>query len=73
MMRGALNRRPFLNGRFLSPLSPRRQRRAARIQVIAFERGKAVEYDVAIIGGGPAGCACALYTSRAQHKTVILR
>ena len=72
MMRGALNRRPFLNGRFLSPLSPRRQRRAARIQVIAFERGKAVEYDVAIIGGGPAGCACALYTSRAQHKTVIL-
>merc|ERR1719440_605519 len=28
--------------------------------------------DVVIIGGGPAGCACALYTSRADHKTVIL-
>ena len=30
------------------------------------------EFDVIIIGGGPAGCSCALYTSRASHKTVIL-
>ncbi|MEM8637895.1 MAG: FAD-dependent oxidoreductase [Cyanobacteria bacterium P01_G01_bin.54] len=30
------------------------------------------EFDVAIIGGGPAGCTCALYTSRADFKTVIL-
>ncbi len=30
------------------------------------------EFDVVIIGGGPAGCACALYTSRADLKTVIL-
>ncbi|AFY38620.1 Thioredoxin-disulfide reductase [[Leptolyngbya] sp. PCC 7376] len=30
------------------------------------------EFDVAIIGGGPAGCTCALYTSRADLKTVIL-
>ncbi|MEM9927908.1 MAG: FAD-dependent oxidoreductase [Cyanobacteria bacterium P01_D01_bin.50] len=30
------------------------------------------EFDVVIIGGGPAGCSCALYTSRANHKTVIL-
>ena len=30
------------------------------------------EFDVVIIGGGPAGCSCALYTSRADHKTVIL-
>ena len=30
------------------------------------------EFDVVIIGGGPAGCSCALYTSRASHKTVIL-
>ena len=30
------------------------------------------EFDVVIIGGGPAGCTCALYTSRADHKTVIL-
>ena len=30
------------------------------------------EFDVVIIGGGPAGCACALYTARADLKTVIL-
>lgn len=30
------------------------------------------EFDVVIIGGGPAGCTCALYTSRAELKTVIL-
>ena len=31
-----------------------------------------LECDVAIVGGGPAGCTCALYTSRADLKTVIL-
>ena len=31
-----------------------------------------LEFDVIIIGGGPAGCSCALYTSRADLKTVIL-
>ncbi len=31
-----------------------------------------IESDVVIIGGGPAGCTCALYTSRADLKTVIL-
>ncbi|CAJ1954765.1 unnamed protein product [Cylindrotheca closterium] len=31
-----------------------------------------IECDVAIVGGGPAGCTCALYTSRASLKTVIL-
>ena len=31
-----------------------------------------IECDVAIIGGGPAGCTCALYTSRADLRTVIL-
>ncbi|NEZ62049.1 FAD-dependent oxidoreductase [Leptolyngbyaceae cyanobacterium CCMR0082] len=30
------------------------------------------EFDVVIIGGGPAGCACALYTARADLKTIIL-
>ena len=30
------------------------------------------ETDVAIIGGGPAGCTCALYTSRSNLKTVII-
>ena len=31
-----------------------------------------IECDVAIIGGGPAGCTCALYTSRADLRTIIL-
>ncbi len=31
-----------------------------------------IEADVVIVGGGPAGCSCALYTSRAELKTVIL-
>jgi thioredoxin reductase (NADPH) len=31
-----------------------------------------IEADVAIVGGGPAGCTCALYTSRADLSTVIL-
>jgi thioredoxin reductase (NADPH) len=31
-----------------------------------------IECDVVIVGGGPAGVACALYTARADLKTVIL-
>jgi thioredoxin reductase (NADPH) len=31
-----------------------------------------IECDVVIVGGGPAGVACALYTSRADLKTIIL-
>lgn len=40
---------------------------AARVSMM-----EEVECDVLIVGGGPAGCTCALYTSRAQHKTIIL-
>lgn len=36
------------------------------------EEMEEIECDVAIVGGGPAGCTCALYTSRADLKTVIL-
>lgn len=31
-----------------------------------------IKCDVAIIGGGPAGCTCALYTARSNLSTVIL-
>ena len=31
-----------------------------------------IEVDVLIVGGGPAGCACALYTARSALKTIIL-
>ena len=29
-------------------------------------------FDVIIIGGGPAGCSCALYTARSHLSTIIL-
>lgn len=30
------------------------------------------EYDVIIIGGGPAGLSASIYTSRADFKTLVL-
>mmetsp|Transcript_27128 Transcript_27128/g.27513 ORF Transcript_27128/g.27513 Transcript_27128/m.27513 type:complete len:113 (+) Transcript_27128:139-477(+) len=36
-----------------------------------FEDGT-VEVDVIFVGGGPAGCCCALYTARTDQKTIIL-
>ncbi|MEK7083116.1 MAG: FAD-dependent oxidoreductase, partial [Patescibacteria group bacterium] len=29
-------------------------------------------YDIIIIGGGPAGCAAAVYTARKQLKTLMI-
>lgn len=52
----------------------RASRRAAgrRRQAVALQAPEEVECDVCIVGGGPAGCTCALYTSRADLKTVVL-
>lgn len=36
------------------------------------EAAQVITCDVAIVGGGPAGCTCALYTARANLHTVIL-
>ena len=40
--------------------------------VVALQAPEEVECDVCIVGGGPAGCTTALYTSRADLKTVVL-
>jgi thioredoxin reductase (NADPH) len=47
----------------------RKANRSTRSSIFMME---VIECDVAIVGGGPAGCTCALYTSRADLKTVIL-
>mmetsp|Transcript_54872 Transcript_54872/g.133257 ORF Transcript_54872/g.133257 Transcript_54872/m.133257 type:complete len:469 (+) Transcript_54872:287-1693(+) len=48
------------------------QQRASTTSLSMMGEMEEIECDVAIIGGGPAGCTCALYTSRADLKTVIL-
>jgi len=40
--------------------------------VTAAENQAAREYDVVIIGGGPAGLAAGLYAARGRHKTLLL-
>jgi len=46
--------------------------RGGRERCVQLKMMEEIECDVAIIGGGPAGCTCALYTSRANHKTVLI-
>jgi thioredoxin reductase (NADPH) len=45
---------------------------STRSSIRMMEEMEVIECDVAIVGGGPAGCTCALYTSRADLKTIIL-
>lgn len=47
-------------------------KRSTRTSLYMMDQPEIVECDVAIVGGGPAGCTCALYTSRADLNTVIL-
>ena len=42
------------------------------LSTIKLQAQSEIQCDVAIVGGGPAGCSCALYTSRGGFKTVIL-
>ena len=59
-------RLPGCVGRGRSPA-----RRSGRVAAMV-SMMEEVECDVVIVGGGPAGCTCALYTSRADLKTVIV-
>eukprot|EP00622_Pseudochattonella_farcimen_P008076 FR744230.1.p1 GENE.FR744230.1~~FR744230.1.p1 ORF type:complete len:252 (+),score=15.55 FR744230.1:1-756(+) len=53
--------------------SARRLRRAGtRSRRATTSMTEEIECDVVIVGGGPAGCTCALYTSRVDLKTVIV-
>jgi len=57
-----------LSGRRFPPLPIRRSTARARLVAMMVE----VDCDVVIVGGGPAGLTCALYTARAKHKTVVV-
>lgn len=50
--------------------SPGAHRTAVRRRTVSMM--EEIECDVLIVGGGPAGCTCALYTARADHKVVML-
>ena len=56
-------------GRHATSAAHSAMRRRATPAVICMEE---VECDVVIVGGGPAGCTCALYTARSDIKTVLL-
>jgi len=50
----------------------RSSRRSATRKCSQLRMMDEIQCDVLIVGGGPAGVTCAMYTSRAQHKTIIL-
>jgi len=60
--------RELLLASAFAPAHFHRQNRATGTSL----RMEEIECDVVIVGGGPAGCTCALYTARANHDTVIL-
>lgn len=62
---------------FMTPLTITTRHRihatsVSTTQLQAMGEMEVIEVDVAIVGGGPAGCTCALYTSRADLSTIIL-
>eukprot|EP00578_Thalassiosira_sp_NH16_P006854 CAMPEP_0181116366 /NCGR_PEP_ID=MMETSP1071-20121207/21911_1 /TAXON_ID=35127 /ORGANISM="Thalassiosira sp., Strain NH16" /LENGTH=364 /DNA_ID=CAMNT_0023200603 /DNA_START=388 /DNA_END=1486 /DNA_ORIENTATION=- len=57
---------------FVSPISRTTSTTTTTTATTTRLRMEVIECDVAIVGGGPAGCTCALYTSRADLSTVIL-
>jgi thioredoxin reductase (NADPH) len=64
---GSGGMRLFLTNATISPLSTR----APHVEFVVLMMIE-IDCDVVIVGGGPAGCTCAVYTSRADHKTVVL-
>ena len=63
--------RSALNELNANVLSFRRPRYISALKM-SMEPPEEVDCDVCIVGGGPAGCTTALYTSRADLKTVVL-
>ena len=48
------------------------QKPRQRVALSPLSMMQEIECDVLIVGGGPAGCTCALYTARAGLHTVLV-